>query len=359
LSGELEVALRSLNRPVLRWTVLLLVLIAIFGLPALASSRIPALPGTSTILETDPRFVFIGNSMLETRIDLERLEELTDGAESISFVDGGLGAAAWYLRLKNYVVGAGAKPESVFILFRDDALTESSVDTSGEKRDALQRLKGVSEPEYDAIATGNSNFSDEVDRFFDSVYPVQGRRSSSAEAAQRISASPLMPGLLATTLRRGLSIYGVGSFDREAYRDGLADYESLKQDVNSVFDRVNSRQTPGQDGSRKAPEFDEVVDASFLPLILDLGRDHDIQLVFVRVQRRPEANGDVPGSSSLDRYVHELSRYLGDADAGFVDLNGDPNIRLEHYLDTDHITPGYMNQYTEIFFQKSLEYFVR
>jgi hypothetical protein len=351
--------------PPMRWrngrfsglVTLLLILAVIFGLPALISARIPVSLGTDSITTSDPDYVFIGNSMLESRIVTDQITELTDGGVAISLADGGLGAGAWFLRLKNFVLAPGGRPDAVFIFFRDDALTEPNPNPNAEQFADLQQLMGEFEPEYDGIVTANSDLMDDVDRFFDRLYPVQERRSTVTEAIQRVSASTLMPELLSTTVRRGLSIYGFGNFDRATYRAGLSNYEQLKRDTNTVFDRANFRQVDSDVGSNSAPEFDEVVGSSFLPLLLDLGEEYDTRLVFVRVQRRPQADGSIPGSASLDRYIEDLSAYLSAADAGLVDMNGDPDIRLEHYLDTDHITPGYMKRYTEIFFQNALEHF--
>ena len=340
------------------WAALLTILVIVFGVPMLISPRISPTPGTDTVEAIDPDFVFIGNSMLETRIDLDRIEELSGGQTAISFADGGLGADAWFLRLKNFIVDAGAHPEAVFIFFRDDALTDSRANPTREQFDSLQALMAEIEPEYDSIVEANSDFTDRLHRIFGRLYPVQERRSTANEAVQRYSASLLMPDLLVTTVRRGINIYGIGDFDRPAYRAGLAEYERLKRDLNTVFDRVNFRQAANSPNeSSVAPLFEGVVSASFLPLIIDLGTQHDFRLVFVRVQRRPTADGSIPGSSSLDLYIRNLDNYLEASGAGFIDMNGDPGIRLEHYLDTDHITPGYMSRYTEIFFEKAFPNF--
>jgi hypothetical protein len=345
--------MKELIRRLPDWATLLLIMAIIFGVPTLISNRITSPLGTDTVKRIDPDYVFIGNSMLETRIDLDHFEDLAGGGKAISFADGGLRADAWYLRLKNFVVDAGAQPDVVFVFFRDDALTDPCNNPTREQFDSLQRLMGEFEPEYDTIVETNSDLTDELHRLFTELYAVQERRSTVTEAVQRFSASTLMPGLLTTTIRRGLSIYGLGDFDRSVYRANLADYERLKRDTNTVFDRDNLRQA--DNSSREpnvVPVFEDVVATSFLPLMVGLGNQHDIQLIFVRVQRRPAADGSIPGSASLDLYIDHLSDYLEASDAGFIDMNGDQNIRLEHYLDTDHITPGYMSRYTEIFFEK-------
>jgi hypothetical protein len=91
--------------------------------------------------------------------------------------------------------------------------------------------------------------------------------------------------------------------------------------------------------------------------MLSLARENNVPLVFVRVQRRPDADGTVPGSASLDRYLKDLRDYLAGSDVGFIDMNGDPEVRFEHYAGVlDHISTFYIARYTEIFFQRASEY---
>jgi len=58
---------------------------------------------------------------------------------------------------------------------------------------------GEAEPEYHAIVIANSDLTNEADKFFRKLYPVQDRRSTVAEALQRVSGSTLMPDLFLTT----------------------------------------------------------------------------------------------------------------------------------------------------------------
>ena len=168
-----------------------MILAVIFGIPALISPRLDARPEAGEVLAIDPDYVFIGNSMLESRIDVERFQELADGPKVISLVDSGLGASAWYLRLKNHVIAPGAKPETVFIFSRDSALTDPPTDVRGDQLDNLEGLLGEAEPEYDAIVSTNSDLNDKTARLIDRIYPIQQRRSTFTDALQRASASIL------------------------------------------------------------------------------------------------------------------------------------------------------------------------
>jgi hypothetical protein len=69
-----------------------------------------------------PRFVFIGSSMMGTRIHRTLLGEIT-GTRFYYFAVGGTSALYWYLVLKNYVAAADIKPQGIFIFFRDHILT--------------------------------------------------------------------------------------------------------------------------------------------------------------------------------------------------------------------------------------------
>ena len=169
-----------------------------------------------------------------------------------------------------------------------------------------------------------------------------------------------MPDLLIVSLRRGLSQFGIGSLGDDEYfaNSSQEEYTQLKDETASVLHWRNFRQTAGTgEGTVSAPRFDDVVGNSFLPLIIDLGRTHNFRPVFVRVQRRPNADGSIASSASLDRYIENLRDYLEAEDAGFIDMNGVPDIRLEHYAHTDHIKYEYMGRYTEIFFQEAISEF--
>lgn len=325
--------------------------IAIFGIPMLLMPNLERPLTERTVMSIQPDIVLIGNSMLETRIDTQHLSDILNGKTIVAMVDGGLASAAWYLRLKNYVAGPDVNPRTVFIFFRDDALTKPKLATGGKKHWELQRLMVDEEDIYHTVIAHQQNIGDHITHIFGNLYPVQKRSESARELLNRASAGVGDPEMLLVTFQRGFELYGIGELDRDRYRTQLNAYHELKQSVNEVFDRTNFRKMEGFDTAEIGftPRFYDVVESSFLPAMIDVAIANEIALVFVRVQKRPLADGTAGMEPTLDRYVEDLNEYLGARGVHMVDMNGHPEIRLEHYLDTDHITPSYVPKYTEIF----------
>jgi len=99
-------------------------------------------------------------------------------------------------------------------------------------------------------------------------------------------------------------------------------------------------------------DFDANVDDSLLPEILRLAERSKITLAFIRVQRRPSADGPPPQSLELRAYVAALKRYLESHGAYFHDDWGDPDEPLSAYADGDHLTAEGRVRYTQRFAER-------
>ena len=324
---------------------------AILGIPMLLSPNLERPLTRQAVMAIDPDIIMIGNSMLESRIDTQHLSDILNGKTVVSMVDGGLASAAWYLRLKNYVAAADIKPTTVFIFFRDDVLTKPELAIGGKKHWELQRLMVDEENIYHTVIEEHHNIGNQITHIVEMLYRVQKRSESARELFNRVSAAVGDHKMLLATLKRGFELYGVGDIDHDRYSAQLNDYHELKQSVNGVFDRSNFRKEEGVKRSEPSikPWFYDVVESSFLPAMIEIATENKFGLVFVRVQKRPFADGTVDMDETLDRYVIDLNEYLNARGVHMVDMNGHPEIRLEHYLDTDHIAPSYVPEYTEIF----------
>ncbi|SVD65452.1 uncharacterized protein METZ01_LOCUS418306, partial [marine metagenome] len=85
------------------WIGLLVMILVVFATPMLvlqSTGDIPFDPSDrDNIIAQEPDYVFIGNSMLETRIDKDELESLT-GNPVVLLVSGGSRSPSWWLELK-------------------------------------------------------------------------------------------------------------------------------------------------------------------------------------------------------------------------------------------------------------------
>jgi hypothetical protein len=109
--------------------------------------------------------------------------------------------------------------------------------------------------------------------------------------------------------------------------------------------------------SVEALDFDRNLPTSVLPEILRLSKRSGIRVAFIRVQRRPAADGPPPQSPALQEYVRKLRGYLESGGAVFHDDWGDPDQPLSVYEDGDHVKRDFRRVYTELFFRKHPEIF--
>ena len=123
-------------------------------LPALETFR-ERLPYDPTFREDirriRPEFVFIGDSMLGSRIDPTHMRR-TINRQTWWVMQPGTGSAWWYLAFKNHVLGADVAPKAAIVFFRDYNLTDVMFRLDDAFRWSLDTVAGPEEPELNAVA---------------------------------------------------------------------------------------------------------------------------------------------------------------------------------------------------------------
>jgi hypothetical protein len=275
-----------------------------------------------------PAWVFIGDSMLGTRVDPRRLAELTQTTPaSIHMVMApATGPAWWFLAFKNYVIASGVKPRCTFFFFRDTNLTDTMFRLENQYGHELDLVAREREPELDRLVAARRRGP------WAEVYSAVNRAYEIDVA--RMWMEPAVRGWL-TRVK-----YGVGRpnlvFSTEMDRHfGL---EHLRKDVASDI------------GDSEAPDFDRDLPSSILPDLLDLARAHQMPVCFVRVQRRPLNNQPPLESPALRAYIARLKAWIEAKGGLFHDDTGDPEMTLDLYEDGDHFDNR--RRYTEILRQR-------
>lgn len=276
----------------------------------------------------NPAWVFIGDSMLGTRIDPEHLGRLSStGDELVSFLyHAATGPAWWYLALKNQLVASGAKPRATFIFFRDTNLTDTMFRLEGQYGRALDEVATASEPELDRL--------------------VAEHRKGDWHRTHRVIANTYQSDTATSWMEPAIRRWWVRWQDPTP---GTA--EAFEWNVDQIFSVDTLRYDVGADfaasDTTDSPDFNRDLPTSVLPLIMDLSRDHGLRVCFVRVQRRPVGNRPPEQSPELVRYVADLKAWLEQQGALFHDDTGDPEMTLDLYRDGDHVNDR--RRYTEIF----------
>ena len=94
-------------------------------------------------------------------------------------------------------------------------------------------------------------------------------------------------------------------------------------------------------------DFEDQIDKSFLPEIIRLCKENNIQLILVRVPiLRFEEEGTSP--PELDKYLQDLKAYSEENDIPLIDFD-QKEIRAEYFVDAIH-----MNENGKVFFTEEL-----
>jgi len=278
------------------------------------------------VREVQPQFVVIGDSMAGIRIDPLQLSRQAR-TSVIGLYQQGSPVAYWYLTFKNLAVENDLKGlRGAIFFFRDDQLTTQVQVTPG----SLDRVAKDREPELDRVlAADRLGVFSEVHRAARTVYQFDRTRLW------------LEPALLRAPT-------GIAP-------DAAPPSELLDKINTEVFALDRLRAFEAADlaaAGGRSLDFAANVDDSLLPEILRLADGAKIKLAFIRVQRRPSADGPPPQSPELAAYVNALKGYLESRGAYFHDDWGDPDEPLAVYADGDHLTAEGRIRYTQRFAER-------
>lgn len=299
-------------------------------LPALEASRerIAFRPGPIEDLKRlKPAYVFIGDSMLGTRIDPGYLAGLI-GQDVALLARAGTGPAYWYLSFKNYLIASGERPKVVFFFFRDLNMTDPLFRLTGPFRWSLDEVAQAEEPALnDVIAARMRGPWFRIHNGANALYNID---RANAWAERQLYDWPTRlwtddePGR-----RKWLDDLNFGIMGLDRLRPMAA------ADLQAAEDRE--------------ADFDRNMPRSVLPLIVDLAKQHGMKVCFVRVQRRPVDNKPPPQSERTQAYMREFKAYAEREGMYFHDDTGDPMQTLAMYEDGDHIARQHRQRYTRQF----------
>ncbi len=272
----------------------------------------------------------IGDSILGSSIDPRLLAEKM-GVKHVELLwNGGAASAAWYLLLKNYVVGSGIHPRLVCICFRDRLLTDATFRTTPTYRHFLESIEKKKEPVFRSVlGRDNADRQGILSRAIDWLYPLNERRHVQQEKISRLAFRVAAS-----------SGHGVGP---------------LRRRVNETFDAAKLREEIMPESSEvsgeKPEEFAADPKRNFLPHMVETAKQARIPLCFVREKRHPLPDGTVPQSEALERYIADLRKWLQSQGCAFVDLTNNSGLTEEMFLknEDDHIRPGAKREATEVY----------
>ncbi|MCC6162501.1 MAG: hypothetical protein IT182_04035 [Acidobacteria bacterium] len=299
-------------------------------LPALEASRerIPFRPGAIDDLQRlHPSYVFIGDSMLGTRIDAGYLAGLV-GQDVAMLARAGTGSAYWYLSFKNYLVASGERPKVTFFFFRDLNMTDPLFRLTGPFRWSLDEVAHETEPALnDAIAARVQGPWYRVHDTINRVYDVE---RANAWVERQLYDWPTR----------------LWTPDEPARRQFL---DTMNFEIMGL-ERLRPMAAADLQAAEDAEaDFGRTMPSSVLPLIVDLAKQHGLHVCFVRVQRRPVGNRAPEQSPRMQAYMRDFRAYVEQQGMSFHDDTGDQMQTLAMYEDGDHIARAHRQRYTRQF----------
>lgn len=267
--------------------------------------------------QAKPEVVLLGNSMLGEGVD-ERLLMNRTRLRMIKLWGGGWSSAVWYLATKNIIIPANPKPDTVVLFFRDHFLTHPSNRVTGEYKRGIDMLAGPDEPLLERLA------------FLNAMNPLTYQLNQSWGLYQK---KDNFKHKLESNIKSLVSsVYGQESTD------------SLNQNIEHIFgiknlmpDQLGKAQLQSEAVSRKELyDFNKMLPKSFLPTMVELTRNNNVQLILVRVKKRREAEG-LRAPAELDNYIRDLKEWCGNEQVPLIDFSDESRLKLEHYADGDHL----------------------
>jgi hypothetical protein len=342
------------------------------------SIKIEDLPGRRTSIdEMKPEWIFIGNSMLRTRILIDDQPDGSDngiddrcGQECEWIRRGGSQSAIWYFYVKNIIAKAKHTPQWVTIFFRDTDLSWPDYRTSGLFEEYLFSLHEGPEPEFEQVMNGIH----EGESWILGQAQIQMKKNFPTNVINRQARQKVQDFAFQT--------FGLGDMTNGQRRDEmntLFSLEGLRIDLATASKGLQLGQpedgAPGE-ASNSAPAGDDQAadpgmydmgpkdfsphpSLSFIPHMVEIAQKKGFKLHFHRIKRRPPViktlspaqTTERQDTDTMIRYMAALGKYCTENGVLLTDETADPAYTLEMYQDGDHIAEKYRAFYTEHFWQ--------
>jgi hypothetical protein len=274
--------------------------------------------------ESQAEVVFIGNSLLNTRIDPDYFAGLTNSSTASLGIDG-IAPGIWYLQMANVVAAAKEPPEQIFVFFHDDLITRPIYFTGVKDQRLRDSLTHSNSSGYSNIPVQGDSLAEKMTNAFEKLYPLSNPRATGSDDLLSSIASQVI---------------------------GLSDDERTESTAK-VFGFANRRdqaaiiQQPKYHGT-----FASMIEGSFLPPLIEIANKLGSEITFVRVAARPNSDGTPNEPESLANYSEDIDAYLTEKNIRYVDMIShidEGAIDAAMYFDGYHMKQRFRQHYTEFF----------
>jgi hypothetical protein len=270
---------------------------------------------TKAIIENKPQMVLIGDSTLIQGVDTTRLSEQLDIPLYLIGLPGSA-STLWYLIIKNNVMTVPVPPKYLLIFFRDTMLTTPGYRVQGEY---FEQIDEYSRPKDDALLIERAfiGLMNPLERFSEAYIPIYSTRWQIREQIEsRIRHAPAQiircdPKCVADALSH---IFGNSNMSTQG----------LNEAISSADETLYTR---------RALDFENQVNKSFLPELIRLSQENNVQLILIHIKTL-QFTQPFP---ALDNYLNNLKTYGQANNVIVLDFAHDPRLSPTLYADNLHL----------------------
>ncbi len=271
------------------------------------------------IVNNHANLVLLGDSVVVTSVDESQLARLT-GQNTLNLGIPGSASAEWYLMLKNIIAKSPRKPHYVVVVFRDTILTAPSYRVNGKYFTMVDEVAKAD----DTLVVQKSFVQqmNPVEKLADAYLPLYGSRLNLRESIDNY-------------IRYSLSGW-LGCDINCNDNASLAVFQDMNLDANLLVEAIATAEsylyTPNQ------LNFAGQLDNSYLPDMVQIARDNNIQLILVRTKHLDDPSYATE-SAALKDYIVALKDYAQKNDVVVLDFAHDDRLTSDLFSDTHHLTP--------------------
>ena len=272
------------------------------------------------INRNDPQILSLGDSLINSNIDPDLLAEQMNKRVSI-ISEHGSGSALYYLIIKNNIVTSRQPPEMLVILSRGSMLTAPGFRVHGSFFAHLDDFAG--EDDDLVLELGIRNQMSPVEKFAETYFPPYWARWQLRAALD--SKARYIPTQTLLRCNRECSdssmeeVFGSQNFNPAWLNDAINWTESYFYTDENL-------------------DFNDQVGRSFLPEIIRLCRENNIQLVIVQTKTL-HFSREYPEPDALLQYTKDLKAYAEANNVLLVDFSNDPRLTQDLFYDENHLNP--------------------
>ncbi|MCE9645727.1 MAG: DUF1574 family protein [Chloroflexi bacterium] len=281
------------------------------------------------INQKHPRIILAGDSVLHYGVDPDALANGT-GKSVYSISIQGSASATWYLLAKNVIVPGEFKPLYLIIFFRDTMLTTPDFRVDGSYLKQIDELAGSDEKLLLQLSYINQMSS--IEKAADQYFPPYGAHQLIWQTINKHNRT-ILPRMFLDCDLECTDTAMAWAMNKDDFENNLQG-DAIRTADDQLYKAANL-------------DFNRQLPRSFLPEIIRLCRDNNIQLILVRTKVK-DFSDPASEPQAVGEYIQFLSAYASQNNVILLDFAHDDRLGPDLFRDGVHLTADGKAKFTKI-----------